>query len=158
MGDWQPSRRARFWIRCQICKEPRDEPRELLPEERCVTLLTRVVVSFVPFATTHKQRNPIWCFWKLDCHIKNHLFFSHRRSMRNGQPKQQPTNDPVTALFGTAVPAMIPESASWWQEPLRLPRMMHVCMCALWSALVKQSKARRTRRTWPLYLMTSKWG
>ena len=75
-----------------------------------------------PHARMHsrkKSRTAIWCFWKLDCHIKSQLFFSHKRSVRSGH-KQAPTNDPVSALFGTAVPSSIPESGSWWKAELPL--------------------------------------
>ena len=73
----------------------------------------------------NRKRTAIWCFWKLDYHIKNALFFSHKRSARSGH-KQAPTNDPVTALFGTAVPSSIPESGSWWLVPPHTLQFGHI--------------------------------
>ena len=121
-----------------------------------------------PHARMHsrkKSRTAIWCFWKLDCHIKNQLFFSHKRSVRSGH-KQAPTNDPRTALFGTAVPSSIPESASWWQALQMCYARANVHAHAQHLGrddstpipTNKQKQRRPSRRIWPRSAPTRRWG
>ncbi len=62
------------------------------------------------------RRTPLWCFWKLDCLIKNELYNINYRRRQRGRPASA-VNEPdvYKRHFGTAIPQNIPESSAWWR-------------------------------------------
>ena len=60
-------------------------------------------------------------FWYLSRLIQAELFFknSKRREFKKKTASAADEPDPVTRLFGTAMPSDIPESTAWWQRQTR---------------------------------------
>ena len=50
--------------------------------------------------------------------IQSELFFKNAKRREFGKKTASPTDaeDPVTRLFGTAMPSDVPESTAWWQR------------------------------------------
>ena len=64
------------------------------------------------------RRSSTWGFWFLTRLIQSELFFKNARRRELGRKTASPADekDAVTRLFGTAMPADIPESTGWWQR------------------------------------------
>ena len=64
------------------------------------------------------RRSSTWGFWFLTRLIQSELFFKNARRRELGRKTASPADDKdaVTRLFGTAMPADIPESTGWWQR------------------------------------------
>ena len=56
-------------------------------------------------------------FWQLDKLIKNELYWVNKRKPQMGLPSSSAgaEADPHKRIYGTAVPASIPESTAWWK-------------------------------------------
>ena len=67
------------------------------------------------------RRSSSWGFWYLSRLIQAELFFknSKRREFKKKTASAADEPDPVTRLFGTAMPSGIPESTAWWQRQTR---------------------------------------
>ena len=59
------------------------------------------------------RRSSLYAFWLLHRMITTELFFKNVTKRKLGQDKSEPSADPITRLFGTAVPSSIPESTAW---------------------------------------------
>ena len=64
------------------------------------------------------RRSPAGGFWFLTRLIQSELFFKDSRRWELGRKTASPADekDAATRLFGTAMPADIPESTGWWQR------------------------------------------
>ena len=56
------------------------------------------------------RMNNLYSFWLLHRIITRELFFRHVMSQSRGTPKENASSDPMTRLYGTVMPASIPES------------------------------------------------
>ena len=50
----------------------------------------------------------------LDRLIKNELFGFHSRRRHMGKAGGRPDEDGFTRIFGSTIPASVPESSAWW--------------------------------------------
>ncbi len=66
-------------------------------------------------------QNAQYVFWQLDKLIKNELFWANKRKRQMGLPSSSAGTeaDPYKRIYGTAVPASIPESTAWWKSNRR---------------------------------------
>ena len=67
------------------------------------------------------RRSSAWGFWFLTRLHQTELFFKNRRRRESDRNGASPLDsaDPITRLFGTAMPSDIPESTGWWQRQTR---------------------------------------
>ncbi len=74
--------------------------------------------------------NAMWIFWMLDRLHKTTLFFKKpKRQRANDADSHGPTRDKYEELFGTDMPASIPESTGWWHEQQK--DVSHVLICKI---------------------------
>lgn len=67
------------------------------------------------------RRSPTWAFWFLGRLHQTELFFKNKKRREHGRLSASVPDDadPVNRLFGTAMPADIPESTEWWKRQSR---------------------------------------
>ena len=77
--------------------------------------MARLVKNRLLLAQSGFRNNNLYAFWSLNRLICSKLFFTERmRKKRVGEEVASPVStDPITRLFGTAMPNSIPESSAW---------------------------------------------
>ena len=61
------------------------------------------------------RMNNLYSFWYLHRIITRELFFRNYMVQSRGASAADPSSDPMTKLYGTVMPASIPESTAWWR-------------------------------------------
>ena len=64
------------------------------------------------------RQNNLYSFWYLNRCITKELFFRNYMKRNRGVTSASDANaaDPLTRLYGTAMPSDIPESTAWWRN------------------------------------------
>ena len=76
--------------------------------------MARLVKNRLLLAQSAFRNNNLYAFWYLNRMICSELFFAERmRKKRVGADATTESADPITRLFGTAMPNSIPESSAW---------------------------------------------
>ena len=65
------------------------------------------------------RRSTQWAFFQNDNALKNKLFWNNRAKRRHGLSHGASDADRFAQMYGTIVPANIPESTAWWKRQTR---------------------------------------